>query len=70
MDKVQLGNVLRERRIFLKLTQQDLAEMARTTPRTIYQVENGEGNPSLDTLTNITDVLGVELNIELKRPRL
>jgi transcriptional regulator with XRE-family HTH domain len=33
---------------------------------TIYQVENGNGNPSYDTLTKIFEVLGLELTLIIK----
>ncbi len=34
--------------------------------RTIKDIETGGGNPSLDTLLKIVDVLGMELDLKIK----
>ena len=36
-----------------------------TTSRTIIQIENGTGNPSIDTLNKLTKVLGVEIEFKI-----
>ncbi|WP_162923513.1 helix-turn-helix transcriptional regulator [Arachidicoccus soli] len=38
------------RREFLSLKQEDLAEMAQVTIKTIYMIESGKGNPGFGTL--------------------
>lgn len=41
------------------LTQTDLAEKLFTSPQTISRWESGDGEPSLDMLTALADILGV-----------
>ncbi|HEU0228571.1 MAG TPA: helix-turn-helix transcriptional regulator [Arachidicoccus soli] len=55
------------RREFLSLKQEDLAEMAQVTIKTIYMIESGKGNPSLQTLEKIMAVLGLELIMRIKQ---
>ena len=66
MEKRKMGEVLKSRRVQLGISQLGLAEMSETNPRTIFQIEKGTGNPSLDTLNRILDVLGLEITISLK----
>lgn len=66
MDKIEIGNLLKERRQVLRLKQSDLSEMAGINLRTIIQVENGKVNPSLDTLQKVASVLGLVLRLEVK----
>lgn len=46
-----------DRRVARRMTQSELAELAGTTQATISLIENGEGNPRLDTLARILTVL-------------
>ena len=55
------------RRESLALNQQDLAEMAGVTAKTIYMIESGKGNPSLQTLQKIMEVLGLEIKVRIKQ---
>jgi y4mF family transcriptional regulator len=66
MNKEVLGNIIKERRKILKIRQEDLAEISDVALRTIVFVERGEGNPSLETLLKITEVLGMELQLNVK----
>ncbi len=67
MNSVELGHLLATRRKELQLKQEDLAELAAVTIKTIYQLETGKGNPSLSTLNNILKVLGLEMLVEIKK---
>ena len=67
MDGVQLGNIIQMRREKLAIRQEDLAEMAGITPKTIYLVETGKGNPSLGTLIKLLDILGLEISVDIKK---
>lgn len=49
------------------MLQPDLAELAGISVRTIQLIEQGKGNPSLDTLTKLCNSLGLELAIKIKR---
>ena len=67
MTKIEIGQNIQKRRDSLSLNQGDLAEMTGITSKTIYLVENGKGNPSVDTLKKILDVLGLDLFIDIKK---
>lgn len=68
MEGQLLGIQLRNRRESLKLKQEDLAEMAGVTTKTLHLLESGQGNPSLSTINKIMGVLGLEFFIDIKRP--
>ncbi len=68
MNIKEIGKVLKFRREFLSLRQDDLAEMSGITSRTIHIIESGTGNPSLETLENLVTVLGMELILQVKKP--
>jgi DNA-binding XRE family transcriptional regulator len=62
----QIEKVIKERRSMLRLTQEDLAALAGVALRTLKAIEVGKGNPSLDTLQKIAEVLGMEVRLEVK----
>lgn len=66
LDK-RIGEAIKKRRKELKITQPDLAELAKISVNTLYKIERGEGNPTLDVLEKIGDVLGLELKLEIKQ---
>ncbi|HAQ61528.1 TPA: transcriptional regulator [Candidatus Delongbacteria bacterium] len=70
MHYIKLADIIRERRETLKITQEDLAELSGVALRTIKAIETAKGNPTLQTINNISDVLGLELDLSLKRIRL
>ena len=63
---VDIGKIIQERRKELSLKQQDLAEMANVTIKTIYAIENNKGNPTIEVLKKVLDVLGLEINVQIK----
>ena len=66
MTITEIGNIIRQRREYLLLKQEDLSELSGLSIRTIYQIENGS-NPSAKTLEKILEVLGLELTIQVKK---
>jgi y4mF family transcriptional regulator len=66
MHYEELIKAIKERREMLKVTQQSLAELSGVGLRTIKQFESGKGNPTLQTLQKIADLLGLELTLKLK----
>lgn len=62
-----VGKSIKERRKTLRVTQAQLAELAGISVNTLYKIERGQANPTLDTLTKITDVLGMELCLQVKK---
>jgi transcriptional regulator with XRE-family HTH domain len=63
-----MGEKLRQRRELLSLLQSQLASLSGVSTRTIQLVEQGKGNPSLDTLLQLADTLGLHLDLVLKEP--
>lgn len=62
----QIGEAVKNRRKELGITQPHLAELAQISTNTLYKLERGQGNPSLDVLTKLAEVLGMELTLEVK----
>lgn len=62
----KLGNIIRERRKALSVTQRELATLAGIGINTLTKIERGEANPSLKVITSILDTLGLEMDIKLK----
>ena len=63
---MEYGILIKERRAVLGLTQQDLADYSGLSLRIIKSVESEKGNPSLNTLEKIAEVLGLELIMKVK----
>jgi DNA-binding XRE family transcriptional regulator len=61
-----VGGFIRLRRKQLKVKQEDLAEIAGISERTLRSIEKNKANPTIDTLTKLLDVLGYEIFINLK----
>ena len=61
-----LIKIVKERRDTLKVTQESLAQLSGVGLRTLKQFESGKGNPTLQTLQKIVDVLGLEVSLKLK----
>jgi y4mF family transcriptional regulator len=62
-----LGQTIKNRRKELNITQPHLAELAQISTNTLYKLERGQGNPSLDVLNKLAEVLGMELKLDVKR---
>ena len=66
MTLKDMGTIIRVRRDFLNLRQEDLSEMSGITTRTIHLIEKGSGNPSMRTLEKLSTVLGLEVSLQVK----
>ena len=64
----RVGQIIKERRKQLGLTQNTLALLSQVGINTIVSIERGSKSPSLDTLAKVADVLGLEVTLELKTP--
>ncbi len=62
-----LGQIIKARRKELNITQPHLAELAQISTNTLYKLESGQGNPSLDVLIKLAEVLGMQLRLEVKK---
>lgn len=63
---MKYGDLIKERRAVLRLTQQDLSDYTGLSLRIIKSVESEKGNPSLKTMEKIAEVLGLELIMRVK----
>jgi transcriptional regulator with XRE-family HTH domain len=63
----QIGEAVKNRRKELRITQPHLAELAEISTNTLYRLEGGQGNPSLEVLQKLAEVLGMEIKIEVKK---
>lgn len=61
------GESVKIRRRELDITQPHLAELAEISVNTLYKLEKGQGNPSLEVLSKLAEVLGMELIFQVKK---
>ena len=66
MTIIEIGKLLKLRRAILKLKQEDLSELSGIGLRTIIKIENGDGNPSLETLQKLFGVVGMDVTIQIR----
>lgn len=63
---MNIGATIKERRALLGISQQDLADYSGVGISTIKDLERGIGNPSVETLRKILDVVGLEMVLQVK----
>lgn len=61
MDKIQMGNFIREQRAALGLTQQQLAEQLHVTNKAISRWETGNAYPDIALLDDLAAALSVSV---------
>ncbi|MDE5574170.1 MAG: helix-turn-helix domain-containing protein [Bacteroidales bacterium] len=66
MNTKEIGQVIKSRRRDLKIKQQELADLAGVNINTIVAIERGVGNPKIETLLAICEVLGLQSIVKLK----
>ncbi|MCH8558271.1 MAG: helix-turn-helix domain-containing protein [Balneolia bacterium] len=66
----EIGQMIKARRNTLGITQPDLAEMAGISVNTLYKIETGQANPTVEVLNKIAKILGMELSLDVKKPEL
>lgn len=62
-----MSDQVRERRKSLRLTQQDLADLARCSARFVRALETGKQTVRFDKLLDVLDALGLELTAQIRR---
>lgn len=65
--RVSIGEQIRLRRKELMITQPDLADIAGISINTLYKIERGQANPTIEILGKILDVLGLEITVGVKQ---
>ncbi|OPX27903.1 MAG: transcriptional regulator [Candidatus Cloacimonas sp. 4484_143] len=66
MDVAEFGKIIKIRRNILGINQQDLSEISEVALHTISDIESGKGNPTLQVIYKLLDVLGLEIIINVK----
>lgn len=64
-EKVVIGDIIQSRRKARKIGQEQLADIGGISVRTLRDIEKGIGNPELETIIKICNVLGMEIKIEV-----
>lgn len=65
MNTKEIGKIVKERRKFLKITQEDLADISGISERTLRDIEKGLANPELESLMKLCEVLGLKLTVSI-----
>ena len=63
----KIGQLIQQRRDNMRITQKQLADMADVGINTLYKIETGQANPTLESLKKITDILGMEITLQVKK---
>lgn len=66
MDYALLGKRIRDERLLLRLTIEQLAERVDKSTNYIGQIERNDGKPSLETTVDIANALGTTVDALLK----
>jgi transcriptional regulator with XRE-family HTH domain len=63
----EFANLIITRRKELKVRQEELSALTQVALRTIRDMEKGVGNPSLQTIHQVMQILGIELVFRLRK---
>lgn len=67
MTNEEIIKVIKERREVLGINQEYLAELSEVGIATLKRFESGKGNLTLNNLHKIANVLGMDINLEIKK---
>ena len=67
MTNEEIIKVIKERREVLGINQEYLAELSEVGIATLKRFESGKGNLTLNNLHKIVNVLGMDINLEIKK---
>ena len=68
MTNNEIIRMIKERKEVLGINQEYLAELSKVGIATLKRFESGKGNITLNNLQKISDVLGLEIKLEPKKP--
>lgn len=66
MDLKEIGQLIRERRAVLGVNQRTVSELSGVAVNTLVAIERGEGNPQINTLLDVMDTVGLQLDFKPK----
>lgn len=69
MDTIEIGKIITRRRQEMRLTQQELADIANISRRTLIDLEHGRNDTSVRRLTRVLMSLGLQLDVRPDSPR-
>ena len=64
---MNLAQTIKQRHEELGISMDYLAEVATVSLRTLKAIESGKGNPTLNSISKLADVLGLEMKLEVKK---
>lgn len=67
-NKALIGKTIRDKRIYLNLTMDQVAAKAKITRATLLSIENGTGNYTIDSLLAVMDILSLPFCIKGAKP--
>lgn len=62
----KIGEEIKNRRKMLGIIQPELADIAGVSLRSLIEIENGTGNPTVIQIMKVLDALGLKINITPK----
>lgn len=66
-NKLDIGEKIRNKRLQLNLRMDDVAKEVGITRSTLWSIENGSGNYSIDILLKLLNLLNMSIDIETKK---
>lgn len=64
MLRTEIAKAVKHKRVLRGITQQELAELARVSRKTISDIENFSGNITVDSYEKVMDILGLEAHLK------
>lgn len=66
MNQENIGEIIKQRRKYLGITQKELSEIVGIGLRSLISIETGKGNPTVETLCSIFEALGLTIEVKVK----
>ena len=66
MNIQAISNAIVKRRKMLSVSQKELADLAGVSLHSIINLESGKGNPTLQLLLTVLEVVGMEVQLAVK----
>jgi transcriptional regulator with XRE-family HTH domain len=63
----EIGNSIKKRRKELGIIQSHLSKLAGVSLNTLYKLERGQSNPTLEVLSKLAEVLGMEIKFDVRK---
>ena len=67
MKMCSISEIVAMRRKSLGISQVQLAKIASVSSHTVSDIESGRGNPTIDSLVKVADVLGMDVSLVVRK---